>query len=243
MMAKMMRRLNFDPLFQEKCPDFHVGVVTATVSGGTSSQRLISAMEEEAERLKQSYIISEIKNIAAISKTRAAYKHLGKDPNRYRPAAEQLSRRVIKGLPLYYINTLVDIGNLLSLQTGYSIGVFDRAKVGNDITLGIGREGEAYIGIGRGELNIEHLPVYRDENGAFATPTSDHERTSVSEDTHDVLIFINDYGVNGEHTDMLEQAIKKTKSLLEQYTEVSGFSAQIIHVKDDNTTILEPCVQ
>ena len=40
--------------------------------------------------------------------------------------------------------------------------------------LGIGKSGEPYEGIGRGELNIEGMPVYRDAMGGIGTPTSDN---------------------------------------------------------------------
>ena len=35
--------------------------------------------------------------------------------------------------------------------------------------LGIGKSGEPYEGIGRGELNIEGMPVYRDAMGGIST--------------------------------------------------------------------------
>ena len=37
------------------------------------------------------------------------------------------------------------------------------------MTLGVGREGEPFEGIGRGELNIAHMPVYRDAVGGVGT--------------------------------------------------------------------------
>lgn len=60
--------------------------------------------------------------------------------------------------------------------------------------LGIGRTGEPYEGIGRGTLNIEGMPVYRDAIGGIGTPTSDHERTKMSIDTTHVLAIMNAYG-------------------------------------------------
>ena len=64
------------------------------------------------------------------------------------------------------------------LSKDYSIGGFDADKfVGDTLTLGVGRAGEPYEGIGRGLLNIEGLPVYRDAEGGVGTPTSDNERT------------------------------------------------------------------
>ena len=85
---------------------------------------------------------------------------------------------MLQGKELYQIDTLVDLVNLASIAFGYSIGGFDADKfVGDTLTLGIGREGEPYEGIGRGMLNIAGLPVYRDAQGGVGTPTSDNERT------------------------------------------------------------------
>lgn len=89
---------------------------------------------------------------------RQAYKRLGKDPNRYRPSSEALRRRILRELPLYKVDTLVDLINLVSIRSGYSIGGFDADKIaGGSLVLGVGREGEIYHGIGRGELNIAGL--------------------------------------------------------------------------------------
>ena len=107
--------------------------------------------------------MEDIKLQPAIAATREAYKRCGKDPGRYRPSAEALRRRLMRGIPLYQIDTLVDLINLVSLRTGYSIGGFDADKIqGKTLELGIGKSGEPFEGIGRGILNIEGLPVYRD---------------------------------------------------------------------------------
>ena len=118
---------------------------------------------------------------------------MGKDPNRYRPSAEALRRRILRDLPLYRIDTLVDLINLVSIRSGYSIGGFDADKIEGDLTLGVGREGELYQGIGRGVLNIAGLPVYRDQIGGIGTPTSDEERTKISMETTSLLMIINGY--------------------------------------------------
>ena len=85
----------------------------------------------------------------------------------------RVRRRLMRGLELYRIDTLVDLINLVSLRTGYSIGGFDADKIqGNSLELGIGRAEEPFEGIGRGVLNIEGLPVYRDSAGGIGTPTT-----------------------------------------------------------------------
>ena len=128
--------------------------------------------------------------------------------------AEALRRRLLKGMKLYQIDTLVDLINLVSLRTGYSIGGFDADKiVGTTLTLGIGRANEPFEGIGRGVLNIEGLPVYRDELGGIGTPTSDNERTKMGLETTHILAVINGYSGN----EGLQEAAEMTLRLLERY--------------------------
>ena len=149
----------------------------------------IHALED---RLRQTLSTETLKEQPGIAATRRVYKACGKDPSRYRPASEQLIRRMLQGKELYQIDTLVDLVNLASIAFGYSIGGFDADHfVGDTLTLGIGREGEPYEGIGRGPLNIAGLPVYRDAQGGVGTPTSDHERTKMTLDTTHLVVLIN----------------------------------------------------
>ena len=104
---------------------------------------------------------------------------------------------MLQGKELYQIDTLVDLINLASIKYGYSIGGFDADKfVGDTLTLGIGKAGEPYEGIGRGMINIEGLPVYRDALSGVGTPTSDHERTKITINTRHLLVLINGYDGN-----------------------------------------------
>ena len=176
------------------CPEF-VGVcVEAQVINSLHSEELWQEIRALGEQYRQTLTTESLKDIRSIAATRHVYKACGKDPSRYRPASEALIRRMLQGKELYQCDTLVDLINLASIKYGYSIGGFDADKfVGNTLTLGIGKEGEPYEGIGRGMLNIAGLPVYRDAAGGVGTPTSDHERTKITMDTHHLLVLINGY--------------------------------------------------
>ncbi|MDE6199509.1 MAG: hypothetical protein K2G06_06675, partial [Muribaculaceae bacterium] len=170
--------------------------------------------------------IADINKRPGIAATRAAYKRFGKDPNRYRPSQEQMSRRILKQLGLYVVNNLADAGNLLSLKCGCSLGVFDRDKIAGDtITLGRGRHDEPYTGIGRGDLNIENLPVIRDEAGGIGTPTSDNIRTAVDSSTKRILITVNIYG----DADMTDAEIDaEARRLLTDYCSATDINSRIV---------------
>lgn len=176
------------------CPGFVGAAVEAEVVNTEYSAELWAEIEALGEKYKTEYTTETIKQISGIEATRRVYRACGKDPSRYRPASEALIRRMLQGKKLYQIDTLVDLINLASIAYGYSIGGFDADKfVGDTLTLGIGREGEPYEGIGRGMLNIAGLPVYRDAVGGVGTPTSDNERTKISMDTRRVLVLVNGY--------------------------------------------------
>lgn len=181
------------------CPSFVGACVEADVENSAYSEELWKLIDEQCEEFRQTLTTDTVKDISAIAATRRVYKACGKDPSRYRPSSEALIRRVLQGKQLYQIDTLVDLINLASITYGYSIGGFDAEKFSGDtLSLGVGREGEPYEGIGRGMLNIAGLPVYRDAIGGVGTPTSDNERTKMGLATRRLVALVNGYDGNEE---------------------------------------------
>ncbi len=183
-----------DRELKDKCPRVALGCVTARVQAPGSPPVLITELkncEQGILRLPEPRAVLESPQILA---TRAAYKALGKDPARYRGSAEALLRRVIadKGLP--QINAVVDIINLVSVESRLPIGLYDLAHVQGDIVFRAGRAGETYKGIGKYDLNLEGLPVFCDALGPHGSPTSDSERTMVTSETKQVLAIIISFG-------------------------------------------------
>lgn len=182
---------------EQVCESFVGACIEATVTNTPYSTTLWDEIKVRCDEFKNKYTTETLKDIPAILATRRVYKTCGKDPSRYRPAAEALLRRVLQGKDLYQVDTIVDITNLASMVSGYSLGAFDVDMISGDtLTLGIGREGEPYEGIGRGMLNIARLPVYRDNIGGVGTPTSDNERTKINIHTRRLLVLINGYDGN-----------------------------------------------
>ena len=179
---------------EQVCPNFVGACVEAEVVNSDYNSELWEEIHAISERFRAELTTETLKDVSGIAATRRIYRACGKDPSRYRPASEALIRRILQGKKLYQIDTLVDLINLASIVYGYSIGGFDADKmVGEQLTLGIGKADEPYEGIGRGLINIEGLPVYRDEIGGVGTPTSDHERTKITAQTTHLLVLINGY--------------------------------------------------
>lgn len=187
--------ISIEDTVRRAAPGLKVVALEADVTNPETSPELWRLIERAAADIAAVTDMGDINKRPGIRATREAYKALGKEPNRYRPSAEALCRRVVKGLGLYRIDTLVDLINLVSLQSGYSIGGFDLDKIeGDSLSLGVGREGEPFEAIGRGQLNIASMPVYRDSVGGIGTPTSDNERTKLTSETRRLLMCVNIYG-------------------------------------------------
>jgi DNA/RNA-binding domain of Phe-tRNA-synthetase-like protein len=202
------------------CPEFVGACVEAEVVNTPYSEELWKEIEALGNKFREELTTESLKEMTSIAATRRVYKLCGKDPSRYRPASEALIRRVLQGKELYQRDTLVDLINLASIAFGYSIGGFDADKfVGDTLTLGIGREGEPYEGIGRGLINIHGLPVYRDAQGGVGTPTSDNERTKMMLATTHLLVLINGY--DGDERRVCQNA-EYIQELLRKYCQSDG---------------------
>lgn len=202
------------------CPGFVGAAVEADATNSAHSDALWAEIDARCAEFRLKLTTESLKQIPSIEATRRVYRACGKDPSRYRPSGEALVRRVLQGKQLYQIDTLVDLVNLASMAYGYSIGGFDADKFcGDTLTLGVGREGEPYEGIGRGQLNIAGLPVYRDAKGGVGTPTSDNERTKMTIETTHILFLVNGYDGNRSN---VEACAAYLQELLRRYAGSDG---------------------
>ncbi len=216
--------IEIEDVVRNAAPGLKIVTVEAAVVNHPTAPELRQEILDLASDIKNRYQIPDINKRPAIAGTRLAYKSLGKEPNRYRPSSEALCRRIVKGMELYFISNLVDAINLISIASGYSIGGFDIDKIeGNTLSLGSGREGEEYTGIGRGDLNISCMPVYRDRIGGIGTPTSDHERTKLDLSTRRLLMCINIY----EEEMPVADTVVLTERLLREYCEATDIKVTI----------------
>lgn len=205
---------------EQVCPEFVGACVEAEVVNTSYDEALWTEIDSLGEKLRRELTTESLKDLPSIAATRRVYRSCGKDPSRYRPASEALIRRMLQGKELYQRDTLVDLVNLASIAYGYSIGGFDADKFSGDtLTLGVGREGEPYEGIGRGMINIHGLPVYRDAIGGVGTPTSDHERTKMTLNTRHLVVLVNGYDGNEQR---VSENAEYIQALLRRYCQSDG---------------------
>lgn len=191
-----MRSVNvaIDEGLRKKIPRVALGFVTAEVVTGDTPAELTEELKLREEEILRSPEPRAVLESGQVLLTRAGYKALGKDPARYRGSAEALLRRLIAGKGLPRINAVVDVINLVSLESRLPVGLYDLAAVSGDVLFRAGQAGETYKGIGKYDLNLEGLPLFADEIGPHGSATSDSERTMVTAATKDVLALIVSFG-------------------------------------------------
>ncbi|WP_278475313.1 B3/B4 domain-containing protein [Turicibacter sanguinis] len=218
-----MTTIKIDQQLKEKVPGYCLAVLSFEMTVKPTDDALKNEMLEMEKDVMNRLTLETLLKEPRIVAARSGYKALGKDPSRYRLSTEALLRRLIKGSGLYFVNNAVDIGNVLSVKTQRSVAVLDLDKIQGDVLIRIGQD-EAYEGIGRGQINIENIPVYCDEIGPFGTPTSDTPRTRITEETKKILLFITSF--NG--TDGLEEDAKLAQDLFTKYGEMMNLSMYLV---------------
>ncbi len=218
-----MIQIQIDASIKERCPSAALGVVQCHVKTAPSPEGLLQKMHQKIDELSQ-VELSQANKREKIQSTRAAYKALGKEPNRYRSSAEAMCRRISKERGLYFINNVVDLNNYLSICSGYSMGTYDIAALQGDIIWKRAPEGTAYQGIGKDVLNIEYLPALFDALGPFGNPTSDNTRAMITEHCRQILLVY--YSFDG--TQDLPALLEEAKELLISYCDATEIESTII---------------
>lgn len=206
------------------CPGTALGILHYTALVQPSSPELLDAFEAAVRELAGQYEMSAIAKNPRIAATRQAYKALGKSPQEYRNAAEAMLRRVVKNTGLYHINNIVEINNLISITSGYSIGSYDAGGLTPPIELRRAEDGAHYGGIGKGSINIEHLPVLYDALGPFGNPTSDSRRAMIQEGEREIISVL--YAFDGPEP--LRPWLQQYADALERYCSVKNLETRIV---------------
>lgn len=172
-------------------PQIRLGLMRFHADVHESDPQFWAYMSDEVlPRIRSAVEGKEWSEIPGIRGSRAAYRAFGRNPGRYRVSSEALIRRVRRGDDLYHINSVVDVNNLISLESGLSVGSYDLENIHGAITLRKAGQGEGYTGIGKDFLDMENMLVLADDEGIFGSSMSDSTRAMVTENAKDILVVV-----------------------------------------------------
>jgi DNA/RNA-binding domain of Phe-tRNA-synthetase-like protein len=221
-----MLSVTLDPDLQQAVPALLLGLLEADqLQIQLHDPGLWTMLEELCERLRVEFKGKAAVDRPPIAATRRAYRALGDDPTRYRPANEALMRRVLSQSVLPQINSVVEINNYVSLWSGFAIGCYDLARISGAVVARRGLPGEQYTPIGKPAVDAAHRLVLADAQGIFGSPTADSQRTMVTPATRHVLFAI--FGFETSES-ALASALEQTTRLLSMFCNAQILAQQLL---------------
>ena len=217
--------VSIDPALYAVYPEIRLGCLRFTAEVKAPDERFWAEMEETyLPQVRAAIEGRSWSEIPGIRGSRLMYKAFGRNPGRYRVSSEALIRRVRRSDPLYRINSVVDVNNLISVQSGLSVGSYDLEKVQGSIVMRRGAAGETYSGIGKDAIDLEDLLVLTDELGAFGSSMSDSTRSMVTLESRDILVVLHCF----ENDLDLPALLEETKSAFERYANAQNVEMWIV---------------
>ncbi|HEX7222864.1 MAG TPA: phenylalanine--tRNA ligase beta subunit-related protein [Candidatus Limnocylindrales bacterium] len=147
-----MADFTYDPAILERFPTIRGGVIHATgLTNGPSPAALRTAFDAEQQATLARIGDTPLSEIPSLAAWRRTFRGFGVDPTAYRSAAEALLRRLTKQGSIPSINTLVDIGNLVSIRYGLPVAMFDQRQITGTTTVRFATGEESFTDLGSGE--------------------------------------------------------------------------------------------
>ena len=161
-----------------------------------------------------------LSELPTLSAWRRAISAFGVSPTKYRSAAESLLRRLTKKGDIPCINTLVDIGNLVSIRYGLPVAIFDTRQIAAPITVRYADGSEHFTDLGSDKI-VQPEPgevIFSDEENMVVARRWCWRQSATSaakESTTDAIITVEAHHAGG-HGD-IEKALTDLTALLEEY--------------------------
>src|SRR5271166_49773 len=133
----------------ERFPDFRVAfIIAAPLSVAPRTPQLSKDIAGAEMDCRTRWGGMELSAIPEVAAWRAAHKGFGVKRTSYRSSAERLIKRVLAGQPLPEINALVDLYNMVSLETGLCLGCDDLDKTSGDLVFRFSNAGDSFVDMG-----------------------------------------------------------------------------------------------
>lgn len=218
LMEVELLEITLNPELCDAIPNLKFGIIHYdNIIVGESPQMLRGRLQLFQESLFFDLEDHNINDFTEIQEWRNIFKKLGKDPNRYRPSAEAIYRRIKKHNYLPSLNSATDINNFFSMRYRIPLGIYDKSTINGKVDFRIGKPNESYEGLNGRDNQLENLIVAADDTGAFGSPFVDSERTSVTYATTSALQII----YLPTSIDM-EAGRKLLASLQSMFTQING---------------------
>ncbi len=148
-----MTSFQYDIQIIENYPALAAGVIVAQgMTNAPTPDTLRNLYLDEQKAVKARIGATPLSDLPTLSAWRRAISAFGVSPTKYRSAAESLLRRLTKKGDIPCINTLVDIGNLVSIRYGLPVAIFDTRQIAAPITVHYADGSEEFMDLGSDKI-------------------------------------------------------------------------------------------
>jgi DNA/RNA-binding domain of Phe-tRNA-synthetase-like protein len=198
-----MTTFRYDPAILARYPHVVGGVILARgLANGPTPEALRDAYYAEQRAALERIGTTPLSQIASLAAWRGVFRGFGLDPTHYRGAAEALLRRLTKKGDIPSINTLVDLGNLVSIRYALPVAIFDTRALTGAVSVHFAAGTERYTTLGESETAHPEPGevVFSDETGLVIARRwcwRQSEESAAREDTTQALITVEAHHAEG----------------------------------------------
>jgi DNA/RNA-binding domain of Phe-tRNA-synthetase-like protein len=226
-----MTGFRYSPDVLARYPSVAGGVILARgLANGPTPPPLLEAYRDEQRATVARIGATPLSEIESLAAWRRVFRGFGVDPTQVRSAAEALLRRLTKKGAIPSINTLVDIGNLVSIRYALPVAVFDTRALQGPVTVRLADGTERYAPLG--DAAVEHPApgevIFADPTGLVVARRwcwRQSDESAARPDTTEALINVEAHHA-GAHA-AVEMAATDLLALLARYAG-GNYSARIL---------------
>jgi DNA/RNA-binding domain of Phe-tRNA-synthetase-like protein len=217
-----MTPFQYDPAIKETFTTLVGGVVLAeNVTNGPTSDELKALYQAEQQAVLARVGTGSLSEIPSLGAWRTAFRKFNVEPTQYRASAEALMRRLVKKGDIPFINTLVDLGNLISIRYALPVAVIDRRALQGVLTVHFADGTELYTPLNESESKFPEPGevVFTDESRRVMARRwcwRQSEESAAREDTTEILVTIEGHHPNAAAD--VQSAVTDLIGLLQKYT-------------------------
>lgn len=203
-------------------PDLRIGIVTARGVNNLSHNEEIEAIKRAAaEAVRQKFSNENLSQHPYITAWRETYRRFGTKPKEYRPTAEALLRRILRGDGIPTISKVVDLYLVVEAEFYLPIGGYDLDKITGDIILRLSPGDERFIPLGMAQVEEITYPgevVYSDSNRVLTRRWNyrDCDFAKITHESRNVVLFC-EAALSDIPTDHLARCVQQLAVYLQRF--------------------------
>jgi len=219
-----MVTFRYAPEVLVRYPSVVGGVMLASgLRNGPSPDALRAEYAAEQEAARARIGETPLSQIPSLAAWRSVFRGFGLDPTQYRGAAEALLRRLTKKGEIPSVNTLVDIGNLVSIRYALPVALFDLRATSGTITVRFANGDERYTTLNEAGEAQPAQPepgevIFNDETGLVIARRwcwRQSDESAMRDDTTSALVTVEAHHEGGWAD--VTAALADLQSLLRRY--------------------------